>query len=343
MKKIEQKLKKLTYVMAGPLNLQGHFDDEMSSEIGFQDPDQEYPQEYQQGDSQEFQEHDDAPEDPEDLDDGFDGLDAAEEVDIHLPAEDLNNPQNEDDDEGDDDDDDDEDDDDDVAVGVGGEGSYDPSQYNNLNVEPEVKDLFALILKYTPQTIENEMKFRPFIPDYIPAVGDIDAFIRVPRHDGTPEMIGLKVLDEPAAQQSDPSVLELQIRVVSKQSASTSARVKRVAGEQSKDVEKWIRDISDLHRSKPNPTVHYNKPMPEIDLLMQEWPEEFEDALNTLSLPTAGLNIDLSAQVDIMCGLLDIPVYRSRVQALHVLFSLYSAFRSNQFLGDMKDEGLYQN
>ena len=122
--------------------------------------DQEYPQEYQHGDSQEFQEHDDAPEDPEELDDGFDGLDAAEEVDIHLPAEDPNNPQNEDDDEGDDDDEDDEDDDDDVAVGVGGESSYDPSQYNNLNVEPEIKDLFALILKYTPQTIENEMKFR---------------------------------------------------------------------------------------------------------------------------------------------------------------------------------------
>ena len=119
--------------------------------------DQEYPQEYQQGDSQE---HDDAPEDPEELDDGFDGLDAAEEVDIHLPAEDPNNPQNEDDDEGDDDDEDDEDDDDDVAVGVGGESSYDPSQYNNLNVESEIKDLFALILKYTPQTIENEMKFR---------------------------------------------------------------------------------------------------------------------------------------------------------------------------------------
>ncbi len=28
---------------------------------------------------------------------------------------------------------------------------------------------------------------RPFIPDFIPAVGDIDAFIRVPRPDGQPE------------------------------------------------------------------------------------------------------------------------------------------------------------
>jgi len=29
---------------------------------------------------------------------------------------------------------------------------------------------------------------RPFIPDFIPAVGDIDAFIRVPRPDGQPEV-----------------------------------------------------------------------------------------------------------------------------------------------------------
>jgi hypothetical protein len=31
--------------------------------------------------------------------------------------------------------------------------------------------------------------------------------------------IGLKVLGEPSARQSDPNVLELQLRVVSKQSA----------------------------------------------------------------------------------------------------------------------------
>ena len=26
-----------------------------------------------------------------------------------------------------------------------------------------------------------------------------------------------------------------------------------------KVIEKWVRDISELHRSKPPPTVHYNK------------------------------------------------------------------------------------
>ena len=31
----------------------------------------------------------------------------------------------------------------------------------------------------------------------------------------------------------------------------------------------YIRDIGDVHRSKPPPTVHYQKAMPDIDDLMQ--------------------------------------------------------------------------
>ena len=129
--------------------------------------------------------------------------------------------------------------------------------------------------RYTPQTVDLETKFRPFIPEYIPAgmynstflihwhtfcwcwtsVGDIDAFIKTTRPDGkdevlsnncliflsgwyanginqnqmlqnnqiqsnkkqietpnNPQMLGLKLLDEPSAQQTDPSVLELHLR-----------------------------------------------------------------------------------------------------------------------------------
>lgn len=33
--------------------------------------------------------------------------------------------------------------------------------------------------RYTPKTIEIEHKLQPFIPDFIPAVGDIDAFLKV--------------------------------------------------------------------------------------------------------------------------------------------------------------------
>jgi intraflagellar transport protein 46 len=39
----------------------------------------------------------------------------------------------------------------------------------------------------------------------IPAIGDIDAFIKLERPDTKADLIGLVLLDEPAAVQSDPS------------------------------------------------------------------------------------------------------------------------------------------
>ena len=113
--------------------------------------------------------------------------------------------------------------------------------------------------RYTPQGIELETRFKPFIPDYIPAVGDIDAFIKVPKPDATKEKLGLTILDEPAAKQSDPSVLDLQLRAISKRSTQKQALVKKVDNTEksSKAIDKWIKDISDLHRSKPPPSVHY--------------------------------------------------------------------------------------
>lgn len=149
----------------------------------------------------------------------------------------------------------------------------------------------------------------------------------------TKETLGLTVLDEPSAKQSDPSVLDLQLRAVMKQSAQKSVVIKKIeSGEKnSKAIDKWIKDISDLHRSKPPPTVHYNKPMPDLDQLMQEWPLDFENLLKTMGgIPDASLQCDLRTYVDVMCALLDIPIYKSRIQSLHVLFSLFSVFKQSQ-------------
>ena len=124
------------------------------------------------------------------------------------------------------------------------------------------------------------------------------------------QILGLKVLDEPSAKQSDPNVLELHMRVVSKQSSSKARKIKKVVGHDVGSMEKWIRDISDLHRSKPAPTVHYHKSMPDIDSLMQEWPADLEDLLKLTDIPLSDLSADLSTHVDIVCSLLDIPRYK---------------------------------
>jgi hypothetical protein len=48
-------------------------------------------------------------------------------------------------------------------------------------------------------------------------------------------------------------------------------------------ISSWISNITEVHRQKPPPTVHYSKPMPQIDTLMQEWPAEFEELLKRVT------------------------------------------------------------
>ena len=52
--------------------------------------------------------------------------------------------------------------------------------------------------------------FKPFIPDYIPAVGEVDAFLKMPKPDAKEEDLGIIVLDEPALNQSDDGVLQMK-------------------------------------------------------------------------------------------------------------------------------------
>ncbi|XP_019367228.1 PREDICTED: intraflagellar transport protein 46 homolog [Gavialis gangeticus] len=213
------------------------------------------------------------------------------------------------------------------------QGAYNPADYDYLPVSAEIKELFQYIRRYTPQTIELEHRLQPFIPDFIPAVGDIDAFLKVPRPDGKPDNLGLLVLDEPSTKQSDPTVLTLWLTENSKQhSVSQQVKVKSLenAEKNPKAIDNWVESISELHRFKPPATVHYTRPMPDIDTLMQEWSPEFEELLGKVSLPTADISCGLAEYIDMICAILDIPVYKSRIQSLHVLFSLYSEFKNSQ-------------
>lgn len=72
--------------------------------------------------------------------------------------------------------------------------AYDPMQYANLKTSPEITELFQYISRYHPHDIELETRLKPFIPDYIPAVGEVDAFLKVPRPDGAEETLGLQIL-----------------------------------------------------------------------------------------------------------------------------------------------------
>ena len=155
--------------------------------------------------------------------------------------------------------------------------------------------------------------------------------MKVPRPDGQINDLGLKLLDEPASVQSDPTVLDLQMRAISKrQHGEAAVRSIENAAKNGKAVQKWIDSIVDLHRSKPLPQVNYTKNMPEIEALMQVWPEEFEELLKEIQLPGTDMDMSLTEYVKLICTIMDIPVYGNVVESLHVLFTLFSEFKSNQ-------------
>jgi intraflagellar transport protein 46 len=234
-----------------------------------------------------------------------------------------------------------EDDDDDSGDGDSGdqgeesyeniEGAYNPKDFESLNVTAEVRDLFQYIERYKPQEVELETTLKCFIPEYIPAIGEMDAFIKVPRPDGANDDLGLKFLDEPSATQSDPTVLELQLRAMSKKLQYGDVVVRSIdnAPKNPQAIEKWIQSINDLHRSKPPPQVHYRRNMPDVDQLLDVWPEEFEAALEHLQLPSPDLELSLPEYTRVLCSILDIPVYDNPIESLHVMFSLYMDFRNN--------------
>merc|ERR1719379_2959345 len=210
-------------------------------------------------------------------------------------------------------------------------GQYDPAEFRDLDVPAEVNELFQYITRYKPHTVDLETKLKPFIPDFIPAVGEVDGFIKVPRPDGKESSLGLTKLDEPCLNPSDPTVLDLQLRSISKHSNIQPMEVRAIenAERNPKEIANWISRIADLHRMKPPPNVQYGKKMPDIEKLMQVWPTEFEDYITSNPLPIAELDLPLQDFVKVIAVLLDVPVHSDNTDTLHVIFTLYSEFKNN--------------
>nr|SVE77923.1 EOG090X0FP3 [Daphnia lumholtzi]SVE78553.1 EOG090X0FP3 [Daphnia lumholtzi] len=180
---------------------------------------------------------------------------------------------------------------------------YDPIEFNGVSVPFQIRELFHFITKYRPQILEMETKLKPFLPDFIPAVGDPDAFLKIDRPDKSTEFLGLTLIDEPSLNQSDPSVLDLRLRSIYKQSSAKKTVARSIEeGNKVKAIEKWIKDINELHRAKPLPTVNYNKPLPDIDALLQEWNPDVEDILSEDKILPSNLNCGLSFYIDVACG-----------------------------------------
>ena len=159
-------------------------------------------------------------------------------------------------------------------------GAYNPIEFANLPVSADVKELFEYIGRFKPQKIDLETKMKPFVPEFVPAVGEVDALIKMPRPDGQSEEFGITVLDEPCLNPEDKTVLELKYVQSKNVVRATPMDVDSIeqADKKPKEITRWIDAVQDLHKTRPPPTVNYGKAMPDFDSLMAEWHPEMEQA-----------------------------------------------------------------
>ncbi|GAB0092253.1 Intraflagellar transport protein 46 homolog [Sergentomyia squamirostris] len=220
------------------------------------------------------------------------------------------------------------------------DGDFNPKDFEHLEAPTDIKEMFQYIVKYTPQKIDIEYRLQPFIPDYIPAVGDIDAFLKVispvrslsGKENLNPfiDTLGLTILDEPCGQQSEPALLHMKLRSVS--TVPHAQDHPPAILKSPKDLSRWIAEIQALHSNQPQQTLLYYEKYPvNIDTLMAEWPPILEKTFNELGFPSVDLDCSLIEYINIVAGLLDIPL-KGKTQAdyiyvLHTLFSLFAAVK----------------
>jgi intraflagellar transport protein 46 len=204
--------------------------------------------------------------------------------------------------------------------------------------------LFALIAKFQPEPVDLAVHWRPFLPDLAPAIGSIDAFIKVPRPDGEADELGLTIVDEPSIKQSNPQILRMELReqygITSPSGTDTDGYVGFLVDpvKSRKALDAWLDSTDDMHRKRPPPTMIYSSLMPEMETLMEEWPREVEDCLRNIVLPSSEIDLSFDEYARVVCAMLDIPVRDDNlIESLHHLFSLYSTFSGNTYFQNNGD------
>ncbi|KAJ3324967.1 Intraflagellar transport protein 46 [Boothiomyces sp. JEL0866] len=219
------------------------------------------------------------------------------------------------------------------------------SSINQSDIEKEMKSLIDMIGLFHPESVELEPTLCPFLPDYIPCIGDIDPIIKIPKPNGEQKSLGLEVLDEPNAMQSDPAVVDLSLRAHQLEKSPDKMKIRSIKipvtvtpkdQEQiTKSLDIWIKTVNDIHSKQ---SVRKN----DIDLerLMAEWPQEIDNYLPKIDLPNANIDLKLKDYVQLCCNILDIPLMDSKVKkrvgyvhSLSKLFELYSEFKNSQHFG----------
>ena len=218
------------------------------------------------------------------------------------------------------------------------------NDYQALDVDDEIMALFNHIDDYDPIDLELDTPLKCFIPPYIPAVGEVDPMIKIPRPDGVDDGIGITRLDEViASEQSNAAVIELQLQNWSKTKQSTKLQQRSVVRSikdtrnWSKEINEWIRSVEEIHENDHQDQASWAKKsndndIPPMQELLKPWPNEMLEALqkNGLAIPGPDIDLDLADYARALCSLIGIP-YRdgSLIKSVHCMFGVFLENKTN--------------
>ncbi len=156
------------------------------------------------------------------------------------------------------------------------------------------------------------------------------------RPDGQQEDLGLNVIDEPITNGIDPYIFKLMLIDETKQKVD-KYEVRSIPDSEKnpKAIQNWIDKVAEMRKNKVSSSVSYNKNYPDIEKLMQVWPEKMESTLKDIYFPDERIDLSIENYSKLICNTIDIPVHprnsnKGLVESLHVLFTLYSEFKQNQ-------------
>ena len=224
---------------------------------------------------------------------------------------------------------------------------YNPREYDHLEVNNEIRRLFEYIERFKYNEIELETHLKPFIPDYIPSIGNVDSFLK-PTVSTTDyekaeqsEKLGVCYLDEPILNQSDPSTFYLKLSNESKRvSMNKHAKISSIADAErnTNKIRNWIDNFKKIKNKSLSHNVHIDSlnNMPKVEELMQPFiNEQFNEHIRSQQeagkdvVPSYHIDLTLEQYAKIICNVLDIPVQNDDINtSLHLLFTTYAALQS---------------
>lgn len=146
-------------------------------------------------------------------------------------------------------------------------------EFYDLDVDDEAKMLLSDMKNFTPNRdlLYLDTKLKPFIPNYIPSIGEVDAFIKINRPDNNIEDMGLDYIDEPSIKGIDPSIFSLELAYKLKSKIPESYVIKNIeeAHKNPKLIQNWIDNLENLHKEALSSNIDYSNKMPDLESLMQ--------------------------------------------------------------------------